>query len=184
MQPTYLDRPDSALTAPGTSALQEAALMRFGVSLGNADVLLPSGMAAEFIAEPEIFPVPRAPKGLVGMVQLRGAPVAVFAAGVQFDPNALSTGRNANRPGVLVLGTQGQYGAVLVPKPPVSVNLTNAVSGKAFLKAATAHDTVGVTPWLVPAIRYRVTDASGIHWWELDLGELMQALAASGPSFH
>jgi hypothetical protein len=184
MQPTYTDRPDSALAVPATSALQDAALMRFGVSLGNADVLLPSGIPAEFIADPEIFPVPRAPKGLVGMVQLRGAPIAVFAAGVQFDPNAFSSGRNVNRPGVLVLGIQGQFGAVLVPKPPVSVNLTDAVSGKAFLKAATAHDTVGVTSWLVSAIRYRVTDATGVHWWELDLGELMKALAASGPSFH
>jgi CheW-like domain len=177
METTYLSRPDSAFAAP-TAVLPDAALMRFGVSIGNASVLLPIGVAAEFIAEPELFPVPRAPKGLVGMIQLRGAPVAVFAAG---HTNNLQTSRSNARTGVLVIGTLGQFGAVLVNNPPISVTIPPAVNGKAILKVASAHEAVGVTPWLARAIRFGVTDVNGAQWWELDLPELMKGLADSSP---
>jgi hypothetical protein len=53
METTYLSRPDSAIAAPA-AVVSEAALMRFGVSIGNASVLLPTGVAAEFIAEPAL----------------------------------------------------------------------------------------------------------------------------------
>jgi hypothetical protein len=177
METTYLSRPDSAIAAPA-AVVSEAALMRFGVSIGNASVLLPTGVAAEFIAEPELYPVPRAPKGLVGMIQLRGAPVAVFAAG---HTNNAHSSRSVGRTGVLVIGTLGQFGAVLVSQPPVSVTLPPAVSGKAILKVASAHEAVGVTPWLARAIRFGVTDVNGAQWWELDLPELMKGLADSSP---
>jgi hypothetical protein len=177
METAYLSRPDSAIAAPA-AAPSEAMLMRFGVSIGNASVLLPIGVAAEFIAEPELFPVPRAPKGLVGMIQLRGAPVAVFAAG---HTNNIQAARGIGRTGVLVIGTLGQYGAVLVASPPMSVTLPPAVSGKAILKVASAHEAVGVAPWLARAIRFGVTDVSGAQWWELDLPELMKGLADSSP---
>jgi hypothetical protein len=177
METAYLSRPDSAFAAPA-AVMPDAALMRFGVSIGNASVLLPTGVAAEFIAEPELFPVPRAPKGLVGMIQLRGAPVAVFAAG---HTNNLQASRGSNRTGVLVIGTLGQFGAVLVNSPPVSVTLAPAVSGKPILKVASAHEAVGVTPWLARAIRFGVTDVNGAQWWELDLPELMKGLADSSP---
>jgi hypothetical protein len=177
MDTAYLSRPDSALAATA-AVLPEATLMRFGVSIGNASVLLPTGVAAEFIAEPELYPVPRAPKGLVGMIQLRGAPVAVFAAG---HTNNLQALRNIGRTGVLVIGTLGQFGAILVNHPPVSVTLPPAVSGKPILKVASAHEAVGVTPWLARAIRFGVTDLNGVQWWELDLPELMKGLADSSP---
>jgi hypothetical protein len=177
MDTVYLSRPDSAFAAPA-AVMQEAALMRFGVSIGNASVLLPTGVAAEFIAEPELFPVPRAPKGLVGMIQLRGAPVAVFAAG---HTNNMQAARGVGRTGALVIGTLGQFGAVLVNHPPVSVTLAPAVSGKPILKVASAHEAVGVTPWLARAIRFGVTDVNGVQWWELDLPELMKGLADSSP---
>jgi hypothetical protein len=177
METAYLSRPDSAIAAL-PAALPDTALMRFGVSIGNALVLLPTGVAAEFIAEPELFPVPRAPKGLVGMIQLRGAPVAVFAAG---HSNTGQVARGVGRTGVLVIGTLGQYGAVLVPHPPVSVNLVPAVSGKPMLKVASAHEAVGVTPWLARAIRFGVSDVNGAQWWEIDILELMKGLAESSP---
>ncbi len=177
MNTAYLSRPDTAFAAPA-AVMPAAALMRFGVSIGNASVLLPTGVAAEFIAEPELFPVPRAPKGLVGMMQLRGAPVAVFAAG---HTNNMHAARGVGRTGALVIGTLGQFGAVLVNNPPVSVTLPPAVRGKPILKVAAAHEAVGVTPWLARAIRFGVTDVNGIQWWELDLPELMKGLADSSP---
>jgi hypothetical protein len=178
MQPAYLHRPDSAI-APVSAALPETAQMRFGISVGNASVLLPMGIAAEFIADPEIFPVPRAPLALVGMIQLRGAPVAVFAGGVKYVP-AAGGGRGVTKIGVLVLGNQGQHGALLVSQPPISVQLPPDATGKGILKGASAHEAVGVAPWVVRAIRFSVTDQSGRHWWELDMAEFMKGLTDSG----
>jgi hypothetical protein len=178
MQPAYLHRPDSAI-APMSAALPDTALMRFGISVGNASVLLPIGIAAEYMADPEIFPVPRAPSALVGMIQLRGAPVAVFAGGVKYVPSA-GGGRGASKIGVLVLGNQGQHGALLVNQPPISVQLPTDATGKGLLKGASAHEAVGVAPWVVRAIRFSVADLSSRHWWELDMAEFMKGLTESG----
>jgi hypothetical protein len=177
MQTAYLNRPDSAISPASVTPGVDSALMRFGIMIGNARVLLPKGVSAEYISEPEIFAVPRAPRSLVGLIQLRGAPVAVFASGINYAHSSLP-GRGVERPGVLVLGNQGQHGALLVAQPPFSVNLPTAEAASP-MKPATAHDAVGLYPWLVRAIRFAVTDLSGRQWWELDMAELMKGLTES-----
>ncbi len=177
MEQAYLARPDSALAV--TQPVAELSILRFGVVLGGAPVLLPLGVAAEYIAVPEIFPIPRAPEGLVGMIQLRGTPVAVFAGGLQ--ASATIAGNRAQiRAGALVLGTHGQYGAVLISSPPATVELQKSADGTVPHQSVTAHDTVGLKVWLTKAIRYGVVDSVGAQWWELDLQELMQGLSQSG----
>jgi hypothetical protein len=178
MQTAYLNRPDSAISPASVTPGDDSALMRFGIMIGNARVLLPKGVSAEYISEPEIFAVPRAPRSLVGLIQLRGAPVAVFASGLNYSASSLPA-RGVARTGILVLGNQGQHGALLVAQPPFSVHLPN-VAEKLTSTPASAHDAAGLYPWLVRAIRFSVTDLSGNRWWELDMAALMKGLTESG----
>ena len=164
--------------------------IRFGVVLGNCRVLLPAGIAAEFLTDPPIYAVPRAPRGLVGLVQLRGGPVAVFSVDAvsanrnrreadsdlshgEHLANDLSTARSSRRSGVLVLGTAGQYGGIVVSQAPQAVTLSDA--------AVEGQQDGGLTQDVASCVRYAITssavDSFGLVWSQLDVHRLMSALA-------
>ncbi len=102
--------------------------LRFGVSLGGVNVLLPAGVITEFVAQAPVFPVPRAPTRLLGLMQVRGHPVPVFDAAPLASDDWPALGRRD----VLLIGTGAEAGAVAVDAPPRAISpLPVAAPGEA-----------------------------------------------------
>lgn len=59
-------------------AEHEPAPGRFGVVLGDFGLLLPAGLACEFVDAADVHPVPGAPPRLRGLMQRHGRPLPVF----------------------------------------------------------------------------------------------------------
>ena len=162
----------------------------FGVVMGNCRVLLPKGVPAEFLTDPQIYAVPRAPRGLVGLMQLRGGPVAVFSVDAvsarrnrrdadndlkrsEHTVKDLSQARSSKRNGVLVLGSAGQYGGIAVAQAPQAVTLSDEL--------AAPGQNGGITDDIASCVRYAIGDGAldsfGIVWSRLDIHRLMSGLA-------
>ncbi len=87
---------------------------RFGVMLAGVPVLLPAGVITEFVVQASVYPVPRAPQRLLGLMQVRGQPVPVFDAALQ-APRELPLLRRRD---VLVVGTGLEAGALAIDAAP------------------------------------------------------------------
>ncbi len=109
---------------------------RFAIGLAGWTVCLPAAAALEYVARTPLYPVPLAPDAMVGLMQLRGQPVAVFDAKrrpASTGSTATSTGAiHAHLPAgpaatrramishgdVLVIGALPQAAALLIDTPP------------------------------------------------------------------
>lgn len=91
--------------------------VRFGIQFGGVHVLLPAGVPTEFVAQTPVYPVPRAPHRLLGLMQLRGQPVPVFDAG----PTAPAEVPILRRRDVLLIGSGSDAGAVAVDATPRAI---------------------------------------------------------------
>lgn len=136
---------------------------RFGASIAGVPVLLPEGTLLEYIVDAAVFPLPRAPRRVIGLLQLRGVPVPVFDPSAAFERPAPRLRRDA----VLVIGQGVDAGAVLVDEVPSQVEVA-ADDGEALPPDSPWRDALGTA----------VRDPSGRCWWRLSPRRLFEALSA------
>lgn len=133
---------------------------RFGVLFGGAGLLLPAGLACEFVDEAEVHPVPGAPSRLRGLMQRQGRPLPVFGS----SP-ARSFGRQRLR--VLVIDEGRNAAALEIDFPPEPVDPVDACD------AATP-----CPPACPPGALERAWRCAGHEemFWEFDPGRLFELL--------
>ncbi len=137
---------------------------RFGVPVAGVPVLLPIGTLLEYVAEAAVFPLPRSPRRVIGLLQLRGMPVTVFDPASAFERPAPQLRREA----VLVIGQGAEAGAVLVDAVPGQVDIAGDEPDARPAAACVFADALG------SAIR----DGAGRNWWPVDPRRLFELLAA------
>ncbi|MGD9943819.1 MAG: chemotaxis protein CheW [Burkholderiaceae bacterium] len=142
-----------------------ADLSRFGTELAGVPVLMPAGIALEFVPAAGVHPLPLAPRRVRGLMQLRGQPLLVIDPA---DPAAPGQGPATTTAGVsvLVVGTPPEAAALVVPAAPRAVRITAPVPARAprcgFADAlGTAH---------ADAAR------AGGFWFDVDPEQLFAAL--------
>ena len=118
---------------------------RYGLVLADTagerstGLLIPRGLPSEFVHQATLFPVPRAPVRLRGMVQVRGQAVMAIDTGPQPDTRPPVIGRC----NVLVLGNGQQAVGLIVQQAPMAL---------AGLTLCDSSPPVAIE-WLAPALR-------------------------------
>lgn len=150
-----------------TTALMEdsdAPMLRYGFCIGDLALLVPQGIATEVLDKPRVFPLPRAPRWLAGMLNLRGNVVPLFKLSELpgLEPKPPVPDR------ILVLGNATQAAAVYVDDLP---------------RPLTGKSTFYADDDLPPAFRPFVEPAfydQGKNWFELNYRELLLHLSTDG----
>ena len=167
---------------PAPPARSHAA--RYGLCVAGIRLAFPAGELLEFLPDAPIHRLPLAPPRLVGLVQLRGHPVAVFDFG---DTPAPPPGER--RP-VLVVGEASRAAALMVDEAPrvlsideeqpldVSHGDGQAELAEGFAVGAGASPSLNrsLERVLGPALR----DTDGESWWPVEPAGLFELLAGEG----
>ena len=144
-------------------------VMRFDVEIGGVRLLLPAAMPCEYFPQAVVYPVPRAPRRLLGMMHMRGHPVPVFDTHVQ-TADLLPI---VQRCEFVVLRASQDAVGLICDRPPGAVSLLGEIS----------EAVVPATPFAA-ALRhaYRVTDeesgpeGAGLGLvWSFDVDALIEA---------
>lgn len=145
---------------------------RFDIAMAGLRLVLPEGVPCEYFAQAIVYPVPRAPRRLLGMMHLRGQAVPVF------DTQAESTDLLpiVQRCQLIVLrGSQHAVG-LICDRPPRAVLLLEQLS-----------DESSPLPLLDAALvtAYQVSDDGGVAAdeksrivWSFDLPRLIDCCLA------
>ncbi len=112
---------DPVLAPPGMSASVAGA--GFDVEVGGLRVLLPAGVACEYFTQAVVYPVPRSPRRLFGMMHLRGYPVPVFDT----QPTATELLPIVQRCRLIVLRDGADAVAFICDRPPSPVVVGDAL---------------------------------------------------------
>ena len=137
---------------------------RFGVILAGVPVLFPGGVITEFVVQASVYPVPRAPQRLLGLMQVRGQPVPVFDAALH-PPRELPLLRRRD---VLVVGTGMEAGALAIESAPRQLALIPLETPPAVPESCFAEAVEGA--YYDPSEPQRV-------WWQLAPSRLFTILA-------
>ncbi|MGH1361051.1 MAG: chemotaxis protein CheW [Burkholderiaceae bacterium] len=102
----------------------DSAAIRFDVEISGMRLLLPAGMPCEYFAQAIVYPLPRAPRRLLGMMHLRGHPVPVF------DTHSQATDLLpiVQRCQLVVLRSSHEAVGLICDSPPGTVNLLGEVA--------------------------------------------------------
>jgi chemotaxis signal transduction protein len=143
-------------------------MQAFGVTLGGVPVLLEPGLPVEYLVDVEVYPMPRASTGMLGLLQLRGLVCPVF------DPAERPRGASelSFRCNVLVIGTGASAGAVCVSQPPQAVECRSKVEQP---RPDLAFADCLSEAWEDAADRKRV-------WWRFQPEVLFERLAGRSES--
>lgn len=126
------------------------------------DLLLPGGVALEYLASVPVYPLPRAGARVVGLMQLRGHPIVVLDGATQ----PVASGAAVCRMPVLVVGAAPEGAALVVDDAPRPVNATRIVAD-----AARPDCPFGA------ALGDAVGDDGGRLWWTFDAKRMFAVLA-------
>lgn len=137
---------------------------RFGVMLAGVPVLFPGGVITEFVVQASVYPVPRAPQRLLGLMQVRGQPVPVFDAALR-PPRELALLRRRD---VLVVGSGVEAGAVAIDTAPRQLALISLETPPTVPESCFAEAVEGA--YYDPSEPQRV-------WWQLAPSRLFTILA-------
>jgi chemotaxis signal transduction protein len=169
---TGLLRPSEALTrfapaarlAPLREAERSTAALRYGFRCARLGLLAPVGEGSEALEPTRIAPVPHAPPWLVGMMNLRGNPVAVFDL-----HTALALPRNdgSQRTFVLVLGKGERAVGLLIDGLP-----------RALRPALTVALPTGLPQRLAPFARQAWMEGSEV-WIDFDSDAFLSFLGGT-----
>ena len=141
----------------------DAPVLRYGFHVGGLPFLVPENTSTEVLDSPPIFPVPRAPHWLSGMLNLRGNVIPVFDLS---ELSGLNPESDANRR-VLVLGQGTQAVAVYVddlPQPLTPGDITSKLGDPPEI--------------LQPFVGAGFTDRDE-NWCEFDYQEFFRHLASA-----
>lgn len=141
---------------------------RFDVVLGNLRILLPAASPCEYLAQAVVYPVPRAPRRLFGMMHLRGHPLPVF------DVHSIATDLLpiVQRCRLVVLREGLESVGLICDRPPSPVTLAGVLAD------AAKPDSI-FRPALNEAWRVQGEDGEGIAW-SVDLVSLIDLAVANG----
>jgi twitching motility protein PilI len=136
---------------------------RFGVRIGGAGFLIPSGMASEVVQQPRLFPLPWTVPYLRGLLNVRGNVVPVFDIRplLQTNPATTSEPRYA-----LILDSGSNIVGLLTDALPITIICDTADNSASNLlpSALAAHVT-------------RSAVSGHEHWFELNHQSCLRALA-------
>ena len=154
---------------PGPPARSHAT--RYGLCVAGMRLAFPAGELLEFLPDAPIHRLPLAPSRLVGLVQFRGHPVAVFDFG---DTPAPQPGER--RP-VLVVGEPSRAAALMVDDAPrvLVIDEGPAADARPCRNLSRSLERV-----LGPALR----DTDGMTWWPVEPARLFELLAREGEPAH
>ncbi|MGB5301309.1 MAG: chemotaxis protein CheW [Thiogranum sp.] len=158
---------DPLLVIPPASAFvidSDAPVLRYGFRIGGLALLVPEGIATELLDAPAVFPLPRAPRWLAGMLNIRGNVVPLFNIVELLG----SKSRSSAKERILVLGQASQAVAVYVDDLPKPLTTTGSVGDAGELPTI-----------LRPFVEAAFSD-QGTHWFEFDYGEFFAHLSADG----
>lgn len=141
----------------------------FGVLLGGVPVVLPEGVPVVYLTDAAIYPLPGAPRRVMGMMQVQGHPVVVLDPGSSPQPVGATTALRGQS--VLVLGAAPVSAALRVDAAPIPIAVT-ACAGACCLP-----DCAFASALTAPVADVR--DASRI-WWRFSTEALCGALANDG----
>lgn len=135
--------------------------------LGGIRVLMPASRPAEFIADATIYPLPLAPRRVLGLMQLRGQPVTVLAA----EGAAPSTIPVIRKDAVLVIGA-GEDAPMAFPvtAPPRQLGRLTPWQGPLPGRPHAAFAAALGAPWVDQS------EPAGPPWWDADFDHLFAAL--------
>lgn len=157
---------DAALLSmlPATAGCMgdDAPMSRYGFRIGELALLVPEGIETEVLDNPRVFPLPRAPHWLAGMLNQRGNVVPVFDI-----PKLLSSQARPSRARrILLMGRAAQAVAVYIDGLPQPLTTTDRVDNPADLPAM-------LQPFAEPAF-----SEQGADWFEFNHTEFFQCLSA------
>jgi chemotaxis signal transduction protein len=145
-----------------------AAVARYGFRVGQLGLLVPEGMLCEVIQRPAVYPLPRTPGWLPGLMNLRGSLVPVFDLHLYLGREG-----GAAQPVLLVLGAGSQAAGIYADAIPERVS-----PGRAAAQAPPMPERLRRF-----VVRSHVREAD--IWLEVELGELFAAMGrgegAPGP---
>jgi twitching motility protein PilI len=139
-------KPSEALTrfVPGElsadSSIRSMEPVRFGVRVGDIGLLVPAGMHSELVEDSKIYPLPTAPGGFLGLINLRGTLVPVF------DLKALFQMGNpaARKTRLLVLNTDERAVGFLIDALPETLRTTRRLAQCPILPTILQEHTLAV----------------------------------------
>lgn len=152
---------------PAASAFMfdsDAPVLRYGFRIGGLALLVPQGITTELLDSPAVFPLPRAPRWLVGMLNIRGNVVPLFNVLELLGSQAKPSGTDR----ILMLGQAPQAVAVYVDDMPKPLTATGRVGEAGDLPAI-----------LRPFVEAAFSD-QGTHWFEFNYGDFFRHLSAGG----
>lgn len=153
-----------AATQPADEELPRGAA-RYGFELAGLRLVPAHGVLTELVAEAQVFPVPRAPDAVAGVINLHGTLVPVLDA----DPAGAATADL--RPGrrrALVFDREEQRIAVLLKGSPRLLTLLPGADAPPRPQGPLAR-------FLTRA--WCQADQPGQHWWEFDHRAAFESLA-------
>ena len=157
---------DAALLSmlPATAGCMDddAPVSRYGFRIGGLALLVPEGIETDVLDNPRVFPLPRAPHWLAGILNQRGNVVPVFDILKLLELQA----RPSKARQILLMGHAAQAVAVYIDSLPQPLTTTDRIENPADLPAI-------LRPFAEPAFSDQGTD-----WFEFNHTEFFQYLSA------
>lgn len=154
----------AALAAPASGGIENPDhVVRQAFRIGRLGLLTPFWVASELTEMPRLYPLPRMPANLLGLVNLHGRIVPLFDLAALFETQHLSREKRM----VLVFGHSDAAAGVLIDGLP--------------RRMAFAPETQIVPPALPPAAAAVVVASyaeGGDVWYELDFMQLLDQLVS------
>jgi twitching motility protein PilI len=105
----------AALTAPAAAVEENAnAIVRQGFRIGQMRLALPFATASELVEMPNVYPLPRMPENLLGLVNLHGRIVPLFDLAKLFETAHLPREKRM----VLVIGHGNDAAGIVIDGLP------------------------------------------------------------------
>jgi chemotaxis signal transduction protein len=156
--PTRQAYASASRTAPVAAAFATQQ-SRYGYCAGGLRILVPKGMPSEVLVRPVVHPLPRCPRWMRGVLNLRGSIVPLFHFG--FVADAIDS---SNVGLALVLGERERAMAIALDALPASVTPARS-------------NTVPALPAMLMEHVQGVFEANGEFWLDLDHHALFSSFA-------
>jgi purine-binding chemotaxis protein CheW len=153
----------AALVAPASGVENPDEIVRQGFRIGHMRLLAPFATASELTEMPNVYPLPRSPQNLLGLVNLHGRIVPLFDLAPLFETEHLAREKRM----LLVIGHGNDAAGIVIdglPRRMAFLPETRIVPPALSAAAATA----------VVATYTQGPDA----WFEFDYAQLLEQLVS------
>ncbi|UCE30530.1 MAG: hypothetical protein JSW68_10745 [Burkholderiales bacterium] len=147
-----------------------AAGIRYGVRVAGIGLLLPAEVPVEYLDGATVYPVPRLPRRVLGLLQVRGHPVPVLAPDAGFEPHV----PGLQRMNVVVIGAGAMAGALPVDAPPQPLPELAPAADATFEPPSPAGPLAAL---LEQPLTARSDSDRDTLWWRFEPARLFEMLA-------